>query len=72
MTENKNTLPSHCNAVGTLIFKDHCYALLRDDGAQMWLELDQVPTHLIDCAVRVEGALYSQKLICVERIGPLN
>ncbi|MFT3966958.1 MAG: DUF5818 domain-containing protein [Sphingobium sp.] len=72
MTDNKAALPSPCEAVGTLIFKDHCYALRRDDGAEMWLELDRAPAHLIDHPVRVEGELYSQKLICVDRIGPAN
>ena len=72
MAQDKSALPSPCQAVGTLIFKDHCYALRADDGAEMWLELDRAPTHLIDHEVRVEGELYSQKLICVDRIGPLN
>lgn len=72
MTENKSVHASPCEAVGTLIFKDHCYALRGDDGAVMWLELDRVPTHLVDHAVRVEGGLYSSKLICVDRIGPVN
>jgi|KBSSwiStaDraftv2_1062776.scaffolds.fasta_scaffold01999_13 hypothetical protein len=63
--------PLPCNEVGTLIFKDHCYALRRADGAEMWLEMDRVPTHLIDQAVQIEGATYSQNLICVDRIGPV-
>jgi hypothetical protein len=71
MTENKPQ-PSPCQATGTLIFKDHCYALLRDDGAEMWLEMDRAPIHPIDHPVQVEGALYSQKLICVDRIGPIT
>ncbi len=72
MTDAKFAQPMPCNAVGTLIFKNHCYALLKDDGAEMWLEMDLAPTHLIDSAVTVEGALYSQKLLCVDRIGPVN
>ncbi len=72
MTDVKFAQPMPCNAVGTLIFKNHCYALLQDDGAEMWLELDRAPTHLIDRAVSVEGSLYSKKLLCVNRIGPVN
>lgn len=72
MPETKSAGAAPCSAVGTLIFKDHCYALRADDGAEMWLELDMAPAHLIDHPVRVEGALYAKKLICVDRIGPVN
>ena len=72
MTEDHPVHPSPCQAVGTLIFKDHCYALRREDGAEMWLEMDVAPTHLLDHSVRVEGGLYAPKLICVDWIGPIN
>jgi hypothetical protein len=72
MTDIKFAPPTPCNTVGTLIFKNHCYALRSEDGAEMWLELDMAPTHLIDHAVTVEGSFYSKKLICVDRIGPVN
>jgi hypothetical protein len=72
MTASKSAPPSPCEAVGTLIFKDHCYALRSADGAETWLELDRIPTDLVDRVVRVEGALYAETLISVNRIGPFN
>jgi hypothetical protein len=72
MTDVKFAQPMPCNEVGTLIFKNHCYALLKDDGVEMWLELDLAPPHLIDRAVEVQGEMYSHRLMCVDRIGPAN
>jgi len=62
---------SVCATTGTLIFKDHCYALRQDDGAETWLELDLSPVHLIDRLVQVEGVRHARQFICVERIGPV-
>lgn len=72
MVQDKSAQPSPCQAVGTLIFKNHCYALRDEDGAETWLELDMAPAHLIDHAVRVEGELYAHSHIWVDRIGPVN
>lgn len=62
---------SACATTGTLIFKDHCYALRQADGAETWLELDRSPTHLIDRLVQVEGVRHARQFICVDRIGPI-
>lgn len=48
----------------------HCFALQCADGTEFWLEMDQIPNHLIDQAVQVEGKLYRPNLVSVERIGP--
>lgn len=56
---------------GTLIFKNHCYALRRTDGAEMWLELDRSPVHLLDRPVRIQGKFYSRhSLIVADRVNP--
>jgi hypothetical protein len=65
------TQPLACAATGTLIFKDHCYALRQDDGAETWLDLDRSPVHLLDRHVHVEGVRSSRKVINVMRIGPV-
>lgn len=60
-----------CRETGLLIFKDYCYALRRDDGVELWLEMDRIPSHLTEHYVRVEGKLYGSDLVSVERIGPI-
>lgn len=39
---------AECHETGLLIFKDYCYALRRDDGVELWLEMDQIPSHLTE------------------------
>ena len=60
----------HCTESGRLICKDSCYALQMGDGTDIWLEMDQIPLHLIDRRVRIEGERYGRQLIQVEMIGP--
>lgn len=62
--------PLFCWETGTLMVRDHCFALRCADGSEFWLEMDQIPNHLIDQAVQVEGKLYRPNLVSVERIGP--
>jgi hypothetical protein len=62
--------PGACRETGVLIFKDYCYALRRDDGKELWLEMDRIPCHLTDTPVEVEGRLFGADLVSVERIGP--
>jgi hypothetical protein len=57
-----------CSESGRLISKDSCYALRRGDGTDIWLEMDQIPLHLVDRKVRIEGELYGRQLIQVELI----
>jgi hypothetical protein len=71
MSDTTAHRPSPCHETGILLFKDHCYALRLEDGAEFWLELDLAPAHLIDLPVIVEGAIYPQHVICVDRIGPI-
>ena len=59
-----------CCETGLLLFKDYCYALRRDDGVELWLEMDRIPSHLTEHPVRVDGRRYGSDLISVERIGP--
>ncbi|MGE4410150.1 MAG: hypothetical protein EP321_08780 [Sphingomonadales bacterium] len=59
-----------CRETGLLIFKDYCYALRRDDGVELWLEMDRIPCHLTEHYVRIEGKLYGSDLVSVDRIGP--
>lgn len=59
-----------CHETGLLIFKDYCYALRRDDGVELWLEMDQIPGHLTERTVTVDGTLFGSNLVSVERIGP--
>lgn len=62
--------PLLCSETGTLFAKNYCYALRCPDGTEFWLEMDRIPTHLIDQTVRIEGRLYRPDLVSVERIGP--
>jgi hypothetical protein len=59
-----------CRETGTLVHKQFCYALRRDGGDDLWLEMDAIPVHLVDRMVQVEGRLYGDDLVSVERIGP--
>lgn len=61
---------AECHETGLLIFKDYCYALRRDDGVELWLEMDQIPCHLTERPVTVDGKLFGSDLVSVERIGP--
>lgn len=71
MHEVNGNGPCACRETGVLIFKDYCYALRRDDGVELWLEMDRIPSHLTERAVSVEGKLYGSDLVSVERIGPV-
>jgi hypothetical protein len=71
MPDQTSVQTSACATTGTLIFKDHCYALRQEDGAETWLELDLSPAHLIDRLVQVEGVRHARQFICVARIGPI-
>lgn len=61
---------AECHETGLLIFKDYCYALRRDDGVELWLEMDRIPSHLTERPVKVDGRLFGSNLVSVERIGP--
>lgn len=61
---------AECHETGLLIFKDYCYALRRDDGVELWLEMDRIPCHLTERTVTVDGTLFGPDLVSVERIGP--
>jgi hypothetical protein len=62
--------PMPCRERGNLISKNGCYALRREDGREIWLEMDMIPLHLLDHLVNVEGARYPSDLIAVRAIGP--
>lgn len=66
----KRVEPLPCCETGLFVMKDHCYALLRKDGTQFWLEMDRIPSNLVDQTVRIDGSLYRPNLICVNAIGP--
>lgn len=72
MTTASSLEPRHLDAEGTLIFKDHCYALRESDGTEIWLDMDHSPCHLLDRAVRIAGKLYPDAFIAVTSIGPVN
>lgn len=55
---------------GTLVFKDHCYALRRSDGTEYWLELNNSPCHLIDEHVTIEGEFFPPNIVSVQAIRP--
>lgn len=59
-----------CRQTGELIYKQWCYALRRQDGSEIWLEMDRIPLHLVEQQVLVEGVVYGGEVISVERIGP--
>ena len=61
---------AECHETGLLIFKEYCYALRRDYGVELWLEMDLIPCHLTERPVRVDGKLFGSDLVSVERIGP--
>ena len=63
--------PVPCHEKGQLIAKLGCYALRRDDGKEIWLELDAIPHHLIERPVHISGRRFAGDLIEVELIGPL-
>lgn len=70
MTNSESEAHPACCETGLLLFKDYCYALRRDDGVEVWLEMDRIPSHLTERPVRVDGRRYGPDLISVERIGP--
>lgn len=55
---------------GRLIAKSNCFALRCEDGDEYWLEMDQIPQHLLDERVRIEGEMFGTSLIAVRGIGP--
>lgn len=59
-----------CREVGRFIAKGGCYALQGIDGAEVWLEIEPVPQHLVDEDVEVTGERYGTDLIWVSAIGP--
>ena len=59
-----------CRQTGELIYKQWCYALRREDGSEIWLEMDRIPLHLVEQQVMVEGVVYGDEVLSVERIGP--
>ena len=69
MTAQNSPVP--CNEQGQLIAKLGCYALRREDGQEIWLEMDAIPHHLIECPVHISGKRFAGDLIEVELIGPL-
>jgi hypothetical protein len=72
MHADKSFEPVASNEIGTLRATDGCLALFRPDGTRFWLEMDRIPQHLIDAAVRVEGVIHQRNLIVVNRIGPIG
>lgn len=61
---------ARCRQTGELIYKQWCYALRREDGSEIWLEMDRIPLHLVERQVMVEGIVYGGEVLSVERIGP--
>ncbi len=59
-----------CREIGRLICTDVGYALHRSDGADLWLEMENIPQNLIEREVVIAGTLYGLDLISVESIGP--
>lgn len=59
-----------CREVGRFIAKGGCYALHRENGADVWLEIEPVPLHLIDEDVEITGERFGKDLIWVSAIGP--
>jgi hypothetical protein len=66
--------PSHatCREIGRFIAKGGCYALHGADGADVWLEIEPVPLHLLDEDVEITGERYGADLIWVSAIGPVS
>jgi Protein of unknown function (DUF5818) len=62
--------PFLCSETGLLFAKQACLALRRQDGSELWLEMDRIPSHLIDQFVRIEGRFYHPDLVSVDLIGP--
>ena len=63
--------PFLCTETGLLFAKQACLALRRQDGSELWLEMDRIPSHLIDQPVRVEGRFYHPNLVSVDLNGPV-
>jgi hypothetical protein len=59
-----------CHEVGRFIAKDGCYALQNVAGADVWLEIEPIPLHLIDEDVEIFGERFGKDLIWVSAIGP--
>ncbi|TVV74040.1 DUF5818 domain-containing protein [Sphingomonas solaris] len=60
-----------CRVVGRFVDKDNCFALRDRGGTEIWLEMEQIPLHLLDQDVEVSGRRYGTDLIWVEAIGPV-
>lgn len=59
-----------CCQTGQLISKSSCFALRCEDGDEYWLELENIPQHLVDQQVTVDGTMFGSSLIAVQGIGP--
>ncbi|WP_156677836.1 DUF5818 domain-containing protein [Sphingomonas profundi] len=62
---------ARCRATGRFIAKEGAFALHGAD-ADVWLELDPIPLHLLDEDVEITGRRYGASLIWVEAIGPVR
>lgn len=61
-----------CRVVGRFISKGSAFALHDESGADVWLEIDPVPLHLLDEDVEIVGQHYGADLIWVHSIGPVR
>ncbi len=70
MNNHPGQVPTPCSERGRLIEKSGCFALRREDGTEMWLELETIPHHLVNSLVTVSGRRFPAQLIEVDAIGP--
>jgi hypothetical protein len=61
-----------CRMVGRFVGKEGCFALRDRAGAEVWLEMDRIPLHLLDEDVEITGRRYGASLIAVETFGPVR
>lgn len=71
-TSLETKLNPSCRTVGRFIAKGSSFALQDRAGADIWLEMDQIPLHLLDEDVEITGRHYGPSLIWVEAIGPVR
>ena len=66
--EAESGLRSRCSESGRLICKDYGYALRRNDGPDIWLEMERIPLDLLERRVTVGGQRFAENFICVDLI----
>jgi hypothetical protein len=61
-----------CHMVGQFVAKGSSFALRDPAGAEVWLEMDRIPLHLLGEDVEIRGQRYGVSLVSVEAIGPVR